>query len=138
MGHIYGGKNHVKGFGSILCQSFAGDSNIWSLPIYGISGLVMEKMADKMLTKGVPMLLRGVIYLTWIYFWEYSTGFLLRSMDACPWDYSHYEYSIDGLITLEYGPLWLIGSLIMEKVVIQNMSHLRWHPTPTVKSFKMD
>jgi len=98
----------------------------------------MEKLADKMLSRGVPMLLRGIVYLIWIYFWEYSTGYLLRSIGACPWDYSRYDYNIDGLITLEYGPFWIFGALIGEKVVIQNMSHLRWHPTPTIKSFKAD
>ncbi|XP_065338111.1 transmembrane protein 229B-like [Cloeon dipterum] len=124
----------------VLMQKWtlAGCSNVWSLPIYGISGLVMEALADKMLARGLAWPLRGLVYLMWIYCWEYSSGYVLRALNACPWDYSAFAYNINGLITLEYGPLWLIASLIMEKLVIQRLSHLRWHPKPTVKSFKIN
>ncbi|XP_059474805.1 transmembrane protein 229b-like [Neocloeon triangulifer] len=124
----------------VLMQKWtlAGCSNIWSLPIYGISGLVMEVLADKMLSRGLVWPWRGLVYLVWIYCWEYSSGFVLRSLNACPWDYSAFDYNINGLITLEYGPLWMAASLLMEKVVIQRLSHLRWHPKPAVKSFKLN
>lgn len=48
------------------------------------------------------------MYLMITYFWEFTTGLILQQFDACPWDYTHYDYDFMGLITLEYAPGWLL------------------------------
>jgi uncharacterized membrane protein len=117
---------------------FAGCSNLWSLPIYGTSGLVMEELASRMLASGLRWPLRGVIYLSWIYSWEFSTGLLLRTLGACPWDYSDLPYNVGGLITLEYAPLWILVALVMECTVIKSLPLLRWAPQLTASHDKLN
>ncbi|KAF4520919.1 hypothetical protein B566_EDAN008894 [Ephemera danica] len=86
----------------------------------------MEQLARRMLDFGLILPLRGVIYLAWIYSWEFSTGLVLRTVGACPWDYSDLPYNVGGLITLVYAPLWIILALVMERTVIRNLTLLRW------------
>ncbi|XP_066998453.2 transmembrane protein 229B [Anabrus simplex] len=100
-----------------------GCSSVWSLAIYGISGLVMEYMHICM-KRRAPLLLRGLAYLLWVYMWEYTTGSLLSMFHACPWNYSQFDYNVHGLITFEYAPLWYIVSLVMEKCVITQLPSL--------------
>lgn len=99
---------------------------MWSLAIYGISGTVMEHIYEACKRLRVPLLLRGVCYLLWVYTWEFSTGLLLKQFNACPWDYSEFNYNVRGLITFEYAPLWFFVSILMERVVIAHVSELRW------------
>nr|CAD7440242.1 unnamed protein product [Timema bartmani] len=103
-----------------------GCSSIWSFPIYGISGLVMEVIYSACSDANVPLFARGAIYLVWVYLWEFSTGILLRQFGACSWDYSAFDYNVHGLITFEYAPLWYCISLLMEKLVTARLLSLRW------------
>ncbi|XP_063231174.1 transmembrane protein 229B-like [Bacillus rossius redtenbacheri] len=103
-----------------------GCSSVWSLAIYGISGLAMEQIHSACHRSGVPLLARGVAYLAWVYLWEFSTGLLLRHFGACPWDYTAFDYNIHGLITLEYAPLWFFIALVQEKLVLAHLQRLRW------------
>jgi uncharacterized membrane protein len=107
---------------------FPGVSSVWSLPIYGISTLVIEQMSIKFKDRGVPLLLRAVIYVVWTYGWEFSTGIVLRHFNACPWDYSSFHGDFMGLVTLEYAPLWYLGTIACEKVLIHYTLKLRWEP----------
>ena len=38
----------------------------------------------------------------------------------------HFSYNIDGLITLEYAPFWLIGGLLSERWLMGKLEHLQW------------
>lgn len=67
-----------------------------------------------------------MIYLILIFGWEFSTGFVLNLFNACPWDYSWFPFNIMGLITLEYAPLWFIGSILAEQVLIPFINKLKW------------
>lgn len=60
--------------------------------------------------------MRGLIYTVWTFCWEFSTGYVLKQFNACPWDYSAFENDFMGLVTLEYAPLWYLGSLVAEQV----------------------
>ncbi|KAJ9582863.1 hypothetical protein L9F63_022822 [Diploptera punctata] len=103
-----------------------GYTSIWSLPIYGISGIVMERIYATCKQSELPLFLRGVCYLVWVYLWEFSTGLVLKQFNACPWDYSQFSYNVYGLITFEYAPLWFVVSILMETIVIAHLSQLRW------------
>ena len=103
-----------------------GCTSVWSFPIYALSSLVVEQLYLFMNGR-VPLLMRGFMYVIWIYFWEFATGLVLRQFNACPWDYRGYtHFNIMGLITLDYAPLWFLGSLLLEAVVVQSALQLQY------------
>lgn len=89
-----------------------------SFPIYGLSCLVVEQMYVYLTARKVPLLVRGLIYTLWTYCWEFSTGFILKQFGACPWDYTPFHGDFMGLVTLEYAPLWFIGAIVNERLVM--------------------
>jgi len=56
-----------------LNPKLTGVTSVWSLPIYGVSTLIVEKMYLRMDGR-VPLPVRGLVYLAWTYTWEFSTG----------------------------------------------------------------
>lgn len=106
-----------------------GNTSIWIMPIYGISGLVCEQIHMVCAKKNMPLYLRGFVYLLWTYLWEFSSGFILQQFDLCPWDYTHYDWDVMGLITLEYAPLWYLLSLFIDRYILQYTRQLYWGPT---------
>ena len=110
-----------------LNWKFPGNTSVWCLFIYGISSLILEKMYLALRDR-VPLLVRALIYTVWTYCWEFSTGYVLKQFDACPWDYTPFEGDFMGLVTLEYAPLWFIGAIIAEQIVIKNTLKLYWGP----------
>ncbi|ESO06684.1 hypothetical protein HELRODRAFT_64291 [Helobdella robusta] len=107
---------------------FPGMTSVWALFIYGLSTLIIEKLYFVMKDR-LPLLARALIYTVWTYCWEFSTGYVLKQFNACPWDYTPFENDFMGLVTLEYAPLWFIGSIIAEQVVIKQTNRLRWEPS---------
>lgn len=115
-----------------------GNTSIWIMPIYGISGLVCEVIQEQCVKRGIPLLLRGLVYLIWTYFWEFSSGFILLQFDLCPWDYTHFDADFMGLITLEYAPLWYLLSLFIDQFVLPFTKQLQWSPTQKLQDVKAD
>ncbi|XP_063775878.1 transmembrane protein 229b-like [Pseudophryne corroboree] len=101
-----------------------GVSSIWAFFIYGTAIFIIEKMSLYLQTR-CHLLCRCLIYTLWTYLWEFSTGFILKSLDACPWDYSHFPGHIMGLITMEYAVPWFFGCMIAEQVVIKHTLNLQ-------------
>lgn len=110
-----------------LNWKFPGNTSVWSLVIYGLSTLIIEKMYIHLRDR-MPLLLRACVYMVWTYCWEFSTGYILKHFDACPWDYTPFEGDFMGLVTLEYAPLWFIGGIVGEQIVIKNTLRLHWAP----------
>ncbi|XP_028581396.2 transmembrane protein 229B isoform X1 [Podarcis muralis] len=104
---------------------FPGVTSVWALFIYGTSILIVEKMYLYLKDK-CNILVRCLIYTLWTYTWEFTTGFILRQFDACPWDYSQFDLNFMGLITLEYAIPWFCAAVIMEQLVIRNTLRLRF------------
>ena len=98
---------------------FPGNTSMWSFLIYGLSCLVIERMHLYLKPKGVPLLLRAIIYTLWTYIWEFSCGYLLKQFNACPWDYTPFERDYMGLITLEYLPAWFFGNMVLDVVLLR-------------------
>ena len=105
---------------------FPGVTSVWSLFIYGASTLVIEKLHDRLKDR-CHIVFRVAIYIVWIYVWEFSTGLVLRQFNACPWDYSPFEWDFCGLITLEYAPAWAVGALLTEQVLIKHTCRLHFY-----------
>ncbi|OWK09886.1 TMEM229B [Cervus elaphus hippelaphus] len=93
---------------------FPGVTSVWALFIYGTSILIVERMYLRLRGR-CPLLVRCLIYTLWTYLWEFTTGFILRQFNACPWDYSQFDFDFMGLITLEYAVPWFCGALIVEQ-----------------------
>lgn len=58
----------------------------------------------------------GILYMVLIFVAEYLSGTWLRTMGVCPWDYTGRHSNIDGLIRLDFAPLWFMTGLLFEQI----------------------
>lgn len=91
-----------------------GQTSIWMFPIYGLAAFIKPFYQ---LIKRLPAILRAVIYSVAIFICEYLSGTLLKKHDLCPWDYSNVPTNINGVIRLDYAPLWAAAGLLFERIV---------------------
>ena len=102
-----------------LCSLIKGDftlrasTSIWMFFIYGM--FVLFEPAFTYLAP-LPFFARGALYTLAIFFAEYVTGGLMKQADICPWDYSDARYSVQGVIRLDYAPVWFTAGLLFEFV----------------------
>ena len=82
-------------------------------PIYGMAAVIppVYKHIHKL-----PAIFRGSIYSAGIFVCEYLTGTFLKRKGICPWDYSNAKTNINGVIRLDYAPLWMMAGLLFERV----------------------
>ena len=92
----------------------AGMTSIWMFPIYGMACIIKPLYRY---FKKIPALFRGFIYSTGIFCFEYLSGSLLKKHHLCPWDYSNAPTNINGVIRLDYAPVWMAAGLIFEKIL---------------------
>ena len=113
----------------------AGNSHIWALFIYGVSCYVIECASSYLRdTLKIPLLIRALIYTIWTFCWEFATGFALRQIGACPWDYEPwFNWHVMGLITLEYTPFWYFGAIFVELILVKWTNMLVWRTDENVK-----
>ncbi|KAH0631608.1 hypothetical protein JD844_006018 [Phrynosoma platyrhinos] len=111
---------------------FRGVTSIWAFFIYGTCSFALECLY-LLLRERWGLLIRCALYTLCVYLWEFSTGYVLRLFNACPWDYSGFRYNFMGLITFEYCLFWFLGSLVLEKVIICNTLRLRLDDAPESK-----
>lgn len=104
------------GLGSLIHgdPQLTGRSSLWMFPIYGLAAAIDP--VYRML-KPLPIVFRGLIYMLCIFAVEYVTGAALRSLNLCPWDYSQAALNINGLIRLDYAPLWFAVGLLFERLL---------------------
>ncbi|MGD0694726.1 MAG: putative ABC transporter permease [Terriglobia bacterium] len=92
-----------------------GHSYLWMFPIYGLLSPLGEPIHN--LLRPHFWLLRGAAYLMCIWAVEYITGWLIKRITGkCPWDYSNFPGNFQGIITLEYAPVWFLFGLAFESV----------------------
>ena len=96
-----------------------GQSSLWMFPIYGMACFLTPLCR---LLRKRNFLVRGMVYTCCIFTGEFLSGSLLKRHGACPWDYSHAKYNINGVIRLDYAPLWFGAGLLFEKVVSPHSS----------------
>lgn len=104
------------GLGSLLNGNIVleGGTYIWMFPIYGLA-IFFEGIHNKI--RSWSVIIRGGVYTVLIFLVEYLTGWILvQLIGVCPWDYSGSPFSIDGLIRLDYAPVWFAAGLIFEKI----------------------
>lgn len=98
--------NHKK---KLTCET-----SLYMFPIYGLAVLIapVKKLLQKKSTA-----FRGLCYTCGFFFTEYTTGRILRHFDRCPWDYTGAPLNIDGLIRLDFAPLWFGTGLLYERIL---------------------
>lgn len=90
-----------------------GTSSLRMFPIYGLGALIAPL---SVLLKRCSLFTRGFIYMIGIFTVEYTTGMYLKKHGSCPWDYSSSPCHINGVIRLDYAPLWFLIGLFFEKI----------------------
>lgn len=100
-----------------LCRrdpKLKGQSSLWMFPIYGMAAFIgpLSKLLKKWSTFA-----RGLVYTCCIFFTEYCSGSFLKKHNSCPWDYSDAPFQINGVIRLDYAPLWFTTGLLYEKLL---------------------
>ncbi len=87
---------------------------LWMFLIYGLA-VFLEPVHD--LIRSWPTLVRGLFWMLLFFTIEYLTGWLLRFLvGASPWNYAGAALQIDGLIRLDYAPVWFLLGLLYEKL----------------------
>lgn len=104
------------GLGSLIHhdKKLTGNSSLFMFPIYGM-GFIFRPLSK--LLKKCNFIVRGLCYATCIISTEYISGKFLKKHEACPWDYSDAKLNYQGIIRLDYFPLWFIVGLIYEKLL---------------------
>jgi uncharacterized membrane protein len=95
-------------------SKLTGTSSLWMFPIYGCAAFlrpIMEHLKDR------PVLKRGCIYMVLIFLGEYISGSLLKRKNACPWDYSKSPFQMNGVIRLDFAPVWFLVGLLYERLL---------------------
>lgn len=91
-------------------------TSLWMFPIYGLLQPLFEPAHDAMRER-VPAPARAAAYGVGFLGVEFVSGWLLRrAIGRAPWDYSGARWSVDGLVRLDYLPLWAAAGLGAERV----------------------
>ena len=84
-----------------------GQSSMWMFPIYGMAALIHP----------LSLITRGLIYMSGIFGTEYLTGIFLKRRGMCPWDYSDAKLNYQGVIRLDFAPVWFLTGLLYERLL---------------------
>ncbi len=102
-----------------------GKTSLLMFPIYGMGALLapIGRGVDRWLqVDQTPLRLQdrvmrhGVLYMVLIFTAEYCSGAWLKARGICPWDYTGRHSNINGLIRLDFAPLWFFTGLLFEQL----------------------
>lgn len=91
-----------------------GFSSLRMFPIYGMASFIAPL---SFILRKFKTITRGIIYMLGIFTVEYTSGMYLKKRGRCPWDYSSSRFHINGVIRLDYAPLWFFTGLFYEKAL---------------------
>lgn len=105
------------GLGSLIEKDLRliGYTNIWMFFVYG-SAVLLEPLHE--IIKNWKLPFRGMIWVIIIWGIEYTSGLSFkRILGVQPWLYFG-PFSVDGLIRLDFAPVWFIAGIIFERIHI--------------------
>ena len=79
-------------------------------------------ISDRRLTPVDQAVRHGMLYMVLIFLVEYATGAWLTTRGMCPWDYSGRPSNINGLIRLDFAPLWFGTGLLFENLTKERVN----------------
>lgn len=91
-----------------------GQSSLWMFPIYGCAAFIGPLSR---LLRGKNAFFRGNLYMLSIFLVEFLSGQWLKKRNCCPWDYSRAKLNVDGVIRLDYAPVWFVTGLLYERLL---------------------
>ena len=91
-----------------------GQTSVWMFPIYGMAFLLAPLSRH---LRGRSIWFRGCVYTGAIFLTEYVSGSFLKKLGVCPWDYSRAKWNVNGVIRLDYAPVWFLTGLLYEKLL---------------------
>ena len=97
-------------------NKFIGYTSIIMFPIYGLAS-VIKPISLKLKKMKMPTIIRGIVYSIGIFMVELITRSILKKTNNCTWEYSDKKYNINGVIRIDYAPLWCIVGVIFEKML---------------------
>ncbi len=110
-----------------------GTTSLLMFPIYGLGALLaplargvdrwLAVLPGKVLSIRDRVIRHGMIYMVLIFTMEYLSGMFLRSKGICPWDYTGRQTNINGLIRLDFAPLWFLMGLLFEYITKRPSMH---------------
>ena len=106
-------------------KNLMGHSSLWMFPIYGCASIIAPLSK---FYRNCNVFLRGFIYMIHIFLGEYVFGSFLKKYHCCPWDYSNSKFHLNGLIRLDYAPLWFFTGLLHEKLLNKQEEHMKISP----------
>lgn len=106
------------GLGSAIKKDkkLSSNTSIWMFPIYA-TAIIIEPLGYKMKQNHASALYRGMVYALCIFATEYLSGSVLKKHHCCPWDYSGKKYNINGVIRLDYFPVWFAAGMFYENIL---------------------
>lgn len=100
-----------------------GRTSLLMFPIYGcgallapIGGLIDRWIGETPLRASDRCIRHGMLYMVLIFAAEYMSGAWLKSRGMCPWDYTGSQSNVNGLIRLDFAPLWFGTGLLFEQI----------------------
>lgn len=103
-----------------------GKTSLLMFPIYGMGALLgpigsgvdrwLSVSPGESLTMKDRLMRHGMLYMVLIFTAEYLCGAWLKAKGICPWDYSGRQTNINGLIRLDFAPLWFATGLLFEQI----------------------
>jgi len=104
-------------FSSSGSRRLMGKSYLWMFPIYALLYPAFVYLRPVLGRK--PWWARAGLYTAGIFLVEYLTGWGLRlATGACPWDYGNARWAVQGVIRLDYAPLWAGAALGYERIFL--------------------
>lgn len=94
-----------------------GQTSLYMFPIYGCAALFKPVF---FLVKRLSLPLRGLLYAASILTAEFLSGKFLSKLSVCPWNYGRHRWHVDGLIRLDFLPLWSMAGLLYEHILTKS------------------
>ena len=86
-----------------------------NVAVYGLAQPLFEPVHERL--RGRRLALRAAVYGVGVLGVEYGSGWMLRRLfGAAPWDYGRARFAVDGLVRLDYLPLWAVFGLGLERL----------------------
>jgi len=104
-------------------KKLIGHVSLLMVPLYFIIPFVYLLVLK--LLPGYGIFLRALVYMVIFFILEYVYGLILKKLGLEAWNYSkknkggigcYHKYNFQGLITLEYAPVWYVAGIIGEIV----------------------
>ena len=89
-------------------------SSLLNVPVYGLARPLFEPVHDRIRCR--RLVTRAAVYGVGTLAVEYASGRALRRLVGhAPWDYGRARFAVDGLVRLDYLPLWSLFGLGLER-----------------------